>query len=63
MGDQYELETIADLAFEREPVPVRGSIYRCKGCGKRPIKIKGVLTELTGWQRADELQAKVQCDA
>ena len=51
MSDQYELEAIVDLAFEREPAPVRGSIYRCKVCDKRPIKIKGVLTELTGKER------------
>ena len=51
MGDQYELETVSDFAFERNPVLVRGSLYRCTVCGQRPIKIKGVLSELTGKER------------
>ena len=56
MNDQYELETVADLAFEREPAPVRGSLYRCTVCGKRPIKVKGVLSELKGKERTSFLR-------
>ena len=51
MDDQYEIDNIGMLRFERDPHPIRGTLYRCTLCGKRPIKVKGVLSELNGSER------------
>ena len=51
MDDQFEIDTIGMLPFERQPLPVQGTLYRCTMCGKRPFKVKGVLAELAGSDR------------
>lgn len=53
MSDQFDIATIGMVQFERDPEPVRGTLYLCTLCGKRPaFKVKGVLSELlTGDER------------
>ena len=51
MDDHYEIDNIGMLRFERDPDPIRATLYRCTLCGERPIKVKGVLSELNGAER------------
>jgi hypothetical protein len=51
MADQYQIFAIRPFPFDREPEPIRGTLYRCIICDERPIKVKGVLEELTGAER------------
>ena len=52
MTEQYQIFAIRPLSFDREAEPVRGTLYRCIICDERPIKVKGVLEELTGPERS-----------
>ena len=51
--ERYQIEGIGMYQFERVSMPVRGTLYRCVVCNGRPIKVKGVLAELTGRARTD----------